>query len=530
MKKNNDIFYLILLLGLGLRLYFAFSGHYISSDGTQYARLGHHLWHEFQYVSQGSQFPDIVQPPLYPATLGFFTLFVSPEYAGKLASIIFGLLLIAAVFRFTRWLSGNEQAANAAALFVALNPGLVAVSSQVASESLFFFLLFAAFAAVLRYLRRPSFKTVLWAGLLFGLAVWTRPEALLYFAVSALILLIERVRWRHWLGFVAVSLVFWGAYFAWSSTQLDRFTLYPKLDFVRAQGALARHFAASDRGGGHRMSHLAREDRFRYSLTPDGRELAADALFLKGDRRILGAQGTSRIPAKTKLRRAAEHYVQNARLAAGKFLHGKAFPLLYWIFLLAGLWGLSLRKYRREVRAGVLFLLPLALIVFSNTEQRFFYIVPILAAPLLGRGLLQTARFLNAHKNRRGSWIVLLLLLFLGMLPGYGDIAGKTQRKDYYFQAGKWLRAHVPPGERVAATVPQAVFFAGRNYCVLPFAPLDSLRNYVRGKDVDFILLEDGDSLRRPNVNQNALPSFVEKKETAIINKHRFILLRVKKE
>ncbi len=530
MKTLKHPFYLILLLGMVLRLYFAFSSHYISPDGTQYARLGYHLWHEFHYVSHGSQFPDIVQPPLYPAALGFFTLFMSSEYAGKVASILFGLLLIVAVFRFTRYLSGNEKLANAAALFVALNPGLVAVSSQVASEALFYLLLFSAFAALLRYLREATFKNMFWAALFFGLAVWTRPEALLYFAVGGLVLLIERVRWRHWLSFVLVVVVFWGAYSVWSSAQMGRFTLYPKLDFVRAQGALARHFLREDRTDAQHLTPLAREDRFRYTLTPDGRELAVDALFLKKDRRILTQDSTSRIPVKVKLQRAAKHYGHNARLMAGKFLKGWAFPLVYWIFLLAGLRGLSLKKYRREIRAGVLFLLPIAVIMLSNAEQRFLYIVPILAAPLLGRGLLQAAKIIDPNKNRRGSWIVLFLLLFLGMLPSYAAIGQKMQKKDYYFRVGAWLQREVPVGKRVAATVPQAVFFAERPYCVLPFAPLDSLRKYVRAKQVDFILIEDSDSARRPNMNLNAPPSFVKKEKTAIINKHRFILLRVMKE
>ena len=87
------------------RLIFIFTNHDLSPDGEHYVSLGYHLLHSGQYVSNGSQFPDIVQPPFYPFLLGVFSFVFEPVLAGKLISFLAGMSLIVAVYLFVKRLS-----------------------------------------------------------------------------------------------------------------------------------------------------------------------------------------------------------------------------------------------------------------------------------------------------------------------------------------------------------------------------------------------------------------------------------------
>ncbi len=538
MKTTKYTFYIILLLGLCLRLYFAFSSHYISPDGTQYASLGYHLFHDFHYSSNGGQFPDIIQPPLYPFLLGIFTFILHPEYAGKVVSLIFGLALIWGMFRFTLKLTANQKLALSSALFVAVDPALVAVSSQVATEALYLFLLFCLYALVLLYLlKAPLFKQIIAAGIVTGLVYLTRPEGILYFGLIVLVLFLWRKPWRHVLTYMFIVFSFMAVYAFAVHSVLGYQSISPKLNFVRAQGKVSRYFLQQDRQLKRKVSTKVHEQRFRYALAPDKKELLANEIFNR-KKAALNHVNTGHSKVKNPsllLQRFAKHLLTNFILAAKKFLTGWAFPWGFWLFLLFGLWRFPLKKWSEAVLFSAIFILPVGAVLFSNVEQRFFFIVPVLLAPLLGRGFLQIGRglkkYIGIQKSPALSWIILLLFVILSVYPGYGDIWQKTSAKGYYYDLGRRLNREIPSGQKVAASVPQAVFFAGRLYCPLPFAPLDSLELYLRHKQAAFILLEEKDRQLRPGcIDIKHLPPFLELTKTWTINNKQFMLLHVKKE
>ena len=533
-KRN---LYIILTLGLLIRLVLIFNGHYISPDGTQYASLGYHLFHDFRYVSNGAQFPDIIQPPLYPFLLGAFTFFLRPEYAGKIISLIFGLALIWAMFRFTDRLTGNQKLALSAGVFVAVNPALAAVSSQVATEALYLFLLFYLYGTVLFYLKTRTLGKILVAGLLTGLIYLTRPEGLLYFGIILLILILWRQPWRHLMVYGSIVLGFFLVYAVATYPSLGYWTISPKLSFIKAQGTTSRYFLQQDQEFHRKTNPKVHLQRFRYALAPDKKDLAANELFKKNEAALKHFKNGKKNGANRKysVKRFALHLSANLTLAAKKFVSGWAFPWGFWFFLLFGLWRFPFKKWKREIIFSAIFVLPVGAVLFSNVEQRFLYIIPVILTPILGRGLLQADHLLtksiHGKTGKRIIRITLYALIILSVYPAYSDIWHKTRAKDYYYQVAQWLKHEVPQEKVIAASVPQAVFFADRKYAPLPYAPLDSLELYLRHNRVAFILLDVNNRQLHPALKDvKHLPSFLDKKESIKIRNKNFVLLRVKKE
>ncbi len=535
--KKKSYFVFLLLAAFLIRVIFILGAHYISPDGTHYASLGYHLFHDLRYVSDGAQFPDIIQPPLYPFLIGPFTLLLKAELAGKMVSLIFGLALVFGMFRFVRAFTGNETLALWSALFVALNPGLVAVSSQVASEALYLFLLFLLYATVMFYLKENRLKHVLAAGFLSGFIYLTRPEGMLYMGVLLSVFLLWRKPWRHVLLYLTIVIVFMGGYAAAVYSSSGFWTPSAKLSFVHAQRTVSRYFLYKDRQSNHQTGKNIHLQRVQYALAPDHKALAVNEIFKK-NKKTLEYFKVSQIKEKSKkqlLVWMAQHFFSNSILAAKKFLNGWAFPWGFWVFIVFGFWSFPFKKWKRALIFSAMFLVPVLIVLFVNVEQRFLFIVPVLLSPLLGRGWIRTERFLNeriiSKKRRFLSWIILYLFVFLSVYPGYADIWRKTRAKDYYYRVGQWLQKKVPDKNVVAAVVPQAVFFAGKRYCPLPFAPLDSLELYLRRNRVDFILLEDRDQTIRPGLlNRNRLPHFLQPDTILQLTSGKFWLLRVIKE
>ncbi len=527
LKQPRFLLFASLAVGIILRLFFIFGNHYISPDGTQYALLGYHIFHDGQYVSEAGQFPDIIQPPLYPLTLGVFTLIFSPELSGKIASMIFGLFLIWAIFEFSLRISKNKSLAAAAAFLIAVNPAMVSVSSQVASEALFLLLLFLMFALVWLYLQKKNWQKLLWAALATGGAFLTRPEALLYFGMIVLILLLWRKPFLHIAGYVLIVSTVILAYSSYTHSKLGYWTISPKINFVRTHGTLSRYFLTQDIKTGKKTDFKQHLRRLRYSLAPDRKELATNALFNKDPQMIRRLKiNKSHNPDFTRsiillLRYAAK----NTRLSIKKFAAGLAMPYLFWIFLIVGLAGLRRRKHGSLFVYSVLFLLPTGIVIFATVEQRFFFIVAIILTPLMARGFLNIIRYSKRYRrlSEKENLAGLLLAVFtlFACFPGYAQNWKTTSSKDYYFQAGQWLKRELKPNNKISAAVPQAAFFAGFKYCVLPYAPLDSLDLYLQEKQVDYILIERNEQLKRPwNLNLDSLPRFLKHEQTKKIENH----------
>jgi 4-amino-4-deoxy-L-arabinose transferase-like glycosyltransferase len=171
----------IFLIALGVRL------AVVVATGAATARFGDALsyQHTARALAETGRYPRrtdafYTRPPGYSAFLAVVTL-GHPERVvlAKVANAALGgfsaVLLAAIAARLFR----SRLVAIGAGVAAALDPSLVMVSSDVQSEPLFLLLLLGAGFLLLVATDRPSSGLALTAGLFTGLAVLTRPSALL---------------------------------------------------------------------------------------------------------------------------------------------------------------------------------------------------------------------------------------------------------------------------------------------------------------------------------------------------------------
>lgn len=124
--------------------------------------------------------PGNAHPPVYTMWLSISSLLGGTDFrAHKTMACLAGVLLVVAVGLLARELAGRRAGLIAAGI-AAANPSFWIIGGLLMPEELY--AAFVAFVLLLvcRWRRRPSWPLALWAGVLLGLAVLTRAEAVLF--------------------------------------------------------------------------------------------------------------------------------------------------------------------------------------------------------------------------------------------------------------------------------------------------------------------------------------------------------------
>lgn len=131
-------------------------------------------------------------PVGYSAFLGaVYRVFGSSIEVAPIANAVVGTLTVVVVYRLARSFL-SEVRARCAGAVCALHPGLIIYSAVVMTEPLAALLLLAAAWMLVR--RGPSWKSVVGAGILLGLAALVRPASLL--AIPLVVFLLRRPWWQ----------------------------------------------------------------------------------------------------------------------------------------------------------------------------------------------------------------------------------------------------------------------------------------------------------------------------------------------
>ncbi len=512
MNGRTDKFLgLIVAAALLIRLYFIFAYDYISPDGVQYVRIGYNLWHGMGYNSGGAMFPDIIQPPFYPFVSGFFSWIFSPLLAGKAASLLAGLLLIAVTYRFIFRVSGKGVARAGAAL-TAFHPGLIAISAQAASEA--WYLLFVAMLVYDGWLllSAPSFKNAGRLALWFSLGFLTRPEMLVVvlFLLAILTALAlsgnKKTVFPHGVSFVLPSLAVVLLYGYIVSLSLGYFTISPKINFVRIQSKLAAIAREEDPAIEMLPPRVAAYRSF-YRISPDGRDLMSHALLYKKTKamawlekhRPLGRNGFS-------ARKMLPGIAGNIKKMASKIMGGMGLP---WILALSGFAGLYLLLWRERPLAFYLFfmLLPLSMYLVVHIEDRFL----LGAWPMLVLPAAFFTHFLHQKIADRFSPVASMILI--GAVFGAASITAYIKIENDFSGTGRWkhlsleVKDAIESASRVMARQPQTVFFLDMEYRLLPFGSIDKLLVYSQKQKIDYLILDESDLALNPELGKILEPS-----------------------
>ena len=205
-RNGNRYLLLILLIGLIVRLANVLSTSVIEIDGISYAFIA-------QAIARGEwgEVLKAVFSPFYPVLIALAHLFVGDyELAGRLVSLVFGLLLVYVSYLFFRRFLGERKALYAC-FILAIHPYLARYSGQVLSESLTTFLFMLTVLFFYRGWTEVKGLYVGLSGLFLVLTYLTRPEYIVFFVPFAF-LLVSRKRFFHTFLFFLMFVILASAY------------------------------------------------------------------------------------------------------------------------------------------------------------------------------------------------------------------------------------------------------------------------------------------------------------------------------
>jgi 4-amino-4-deoxy-L-arabinose transferase-like glycosyltransferase len=205
----------ILLLALAARIYAFPIARVIAADGISYVNIARSIFRG-EGFSGANHFP-----PLYPLLIGTMNLLAGDdELAGKLISLLMGMLLVLPVYLLGKELFSRRVGA-IAALFVALSPSLVKLSSEVLTQTTYLALLLSGLYCLWRSARDVQMRWGVAAGLFCGAAYLTRPEAIVVLAAcTGMILFLTYVEGAKGLVPLKSFAVVWAAFFLMASPYL----------------------------------------------------------------------------------------------------------------------------------------------------------------------------------------------------------------------------------------------------------------------------------------------------------------------
>jgi 4-amino-4-deoxy-L-arabinose transferase-like glycosyltransferase len=171
---RDRFLWLILLLSLVLKLALAIALDDVrpTNDENEYLYLAGVLVEKGRYA-------ETFRPPLYPAYIALHLALGWGTLGVRVTQVLLSTLTILLVYRIAGRTLG-QTAARVAVTLVAFDPGLVAFSHLLWTETLFILLLFVGLDLLTAELARQSRWPWLVAGLVFGLAGLTRPMILTF--------------------------------------------------------------------------------------------------------------------------------------------------------------------------------------------------------------------------------------------------------------------------------------------------------------------------------------------------------------
>ncbi len=173
--------WLVILIGLGLRLWVGLHAVIINPDGALYIHQAMALYFK-NWSSLKTCFPPFVSS--YPVLIaGGYYLVHDWILSARLISLFFGTAMLVPLYLMLKeWV--REDSATLTLLVFSVTPVLVSNSVELVRDPICWFFLCAAIFAVIRQATTHSRRLLLVASLCFLAAIWARIEAALFFAIT----------------------------------------------------------------------------------------------------------------------------------------------------------------------------------------------------------------------------------------------------------------------------------------------------------------------------------------------------------
>jgi 4-amino-4-deoxy-L-arabinose transferase-like glycosyltransferase len=468
--KNKEIMWgliAILVLALFLRLFLLNHNPIVETDSPAYITIGINLLSGKGYTDNEGNI-NTVLPPLYPISIGILNKIIpNPELAGKLVSIIFGVLLVFSVYFLTK-LFYNQKTALIAAIITSIYPTLTYISTIAYTDPLYYFLLITGI--IFSYIALTKNKTLLYTipAVILALATLTRPEGIAAIAIIPLLILIYHIK-KHKLKTILNILLF---------VIIFLVVLSPYAIFLYKQtGELSFSGKASPNLFYNPESPTYEQDL--YSLREDKKGLVYDPY---------GEMEEKTIQQKITQKGFIINYFKNI-IKENKIIN-IIFPLPFIIIALIGLF-----KQKRNEKIIKKELIIMAFLAYHLLLYPVFYIsirhliiITPLLIPWLSKGTIEL------NKKWKFKYLIIpFIILFciagtIGIIkdPNYGYENNAIEHK----QAGLWLKENSQE-PIVISRKPFVAFYASGLHIPLPYASYEDTINYAKYKKVDYLVIDE---------------------------------------
>ncbi len=487
-KNLNDKKAILILLSISfcLRLYAVLMAQGIPYDGAGYGFIARDFL-------KGDYLKGLSSPlhPLYP----FLISLISPdtpyvEITGRLISLFFGTMALIPIYYLSKEVAGLKGA-TFSCLFYAFHPYLTAYSGMLLSEATYWCIFTLAVYFFWTGLKKGNFFRCIISGILLGLAYLTRPEGIGYLFTFWMWILFYGGLKRGWfkktvlLGGVILPFVLF---------------LIPYMIYIHQETG---HWLISKKAIGVQLELLT---------------LKAEGNILKeasGDKKNLCFYPL--------LYEMTQNILKNIPYTTYHFLRAYHFTL--WIFLLFGLIRRKREGFHQELFVCTLILSHLfSLSIFSQSTIR--YSVPIVPISLVwaGAGALEIRRILEKWRpSKSGSWVnFLIALVLIIQLPQIlnPERSHRAEQK----KVGLWLKKNTPKEAIIMSNTPQEVFYADREFLLLPqgksglsglsHSPksYDEIIQIAKEKGVKYILIKKNISSTNPGFKESIHSSDLKEK------------------
>lgn len=543
---------LLCVAAVALRIHVAWATAVPSPDGCQYLRMADRIAHGGALAASGSQFPDILRPPLHVLLLAaaIWVTGLPPFLAWKVLFVVYGLGVLFVLWRLTAlvWDEESKKDDGAwedpalwAAGLASVSPVLVFASARGGNDLLY--MLLALVFLWLSLAREPTGPRSFGLGLLAGLCYLTRQIgmalALVWFCYFVLWGWRARKAARRPPGrlltvpslFVLGFLVLWGphTYFVYRATGRLRInTAFTMARLMRGRLDAIERRCQALAAQGIPITPRVRRDICNNGLGESKEELYYDEQLNPGRRgKGIAAPTGPRRPLGERLSRISRAILRNLSDSI-RHIGVAVNPV---VVLGAGI-GLALLAASRNGRRRRL--LPIALFVLhaawfplvSDANIRFWFVPYAAGIIFAGRGLSSIV-----FSSRGVRPVAVLFLLVAVLCPWVRQDkqfmeAQRTRTSQVRKVLDAWSDLKLE-GKRLMSPRPELCFLAGAEPLVLPFAPLEDVEIYARHQKADFIHVDrDTVDISRPHLRilwDETVPPWLER----ICCDPEFVLLRV---
>lgn len=473
-------------------------------------------------------YSDVHHTPMYPLLSGLFYLLtrqftpspaVGMELASDICYVLFGVLLVIPVFLLAKEMYRREVG-YVSAFLLAIYPAIsiLPLFWGTLTEPPYYFFVYSGLLMTFLAMRRERIWAYFMAGVCFGLAYLTRPEAVAYVAVGGLVLLLVKLFERrlftrqmlirltlYGVGFLLLFLPY--AYYVAQETGSWMISEKAGVTFVTCIGLSEGDTKAFDQA--------------TWGLDSTGKEVF---FFSRESYHVSMFDVIRTYPSEF-----LQLVIRNVRRFVSSLLSLRLFPV-YFLPLI----GLAFfkRPWDKPRAKGELLLLaslvPVGVFLFFFIQDRYIAtLLPTLVIWLalgayeLGLWLSQTVANLLAGHALRRRWLtvliavptVVLLLFFALLLPRlvtYYTVTGSFRPE--HKTVGLWLKGNIPQGSVVMSRYPAIAFYADAYWEPTPNAEYKQVLAYARANHVDYFVLDELETRElRPQLafllNEYAIPA-----------------------